>query len=185
MQEQRGYSSMRRIKQFLPAVIIAVLLAGCAQEKAAPAAQTTATPSAVPAWRQVETVLSQALIGTPDGKCEWEVWGWREQERYLWALCQAGAGFDAAAASLPLVLREASENVVEVAAIPDEGSDYDLSVKRLFPPAVQEKSRPMISTSARHPFTCWSAGTTRPCRRQFLPEPTIRCPPAVLLPFRR
>jgi len=48
-------------------------------------------------------------------------------------------GLDAAAASLPLVLRETSENAVEVAAIPKRRSDYDLSVKRLFPPAVQEK----------------------------------------------
>ncbi len=139
MREQGTYPFMQWNHQFLLIILIAVLLTSCAQEKVAPAPQQTATPAEIPAWRQVEEAISQALLETPDGKCEWEVWGWRGEERYLWALCQAGAGFDAPAASLPLVVREASDGAVEVTGYPEEGPENDLSVKRLFPPAVQEK----------------------------------------------
>ena len=76
--------------------VLIILLTGCATETAVPATPayptslSTATQpvsgsTAEPAsgWETVETQLSSAILRTPDGKCEWEVWGWLEQEVYV------------------------------------------------------------------------------------------------------
>lgn len=123
-------------------VLLAGLISGCTSEKTpqTPPSPSVNRPTAgLPTWRPIETSLSQVLLGTADGKCEWEVWGWHEQERYLWAFCQAGPGFDAEAVSLPVVAREIAGGTVEIVKIPEEGANFEISVKRLFPPAVQEK----------------------------------------------
>jgi len=132
--------------------VLIILLTGCATETAVPATPayptslSTATQpvsgsTAEPAsgWENVETQLSSAILRTPDGKCEWEVWGWLEQEVYVWAFCQSGAMPHASAASVPAVLHLREDQSVETVDLPQDGNAYGVSVRRLFPPAVQEK----------------------------------------------
>lgn len=124
------------------AVIILGLVSGCAKGRT-PTGPSNDAPSlstsAEPAWRQVEASISDAALGFEEGKCEWEVWGWMGQERYIWAFCQTGPEVNATAVSLPMVVRLATDGSVESIQLAHEGPEYTLSVQRLFPPAVQEK----------------------------------------------
>ena len=99
------------------------------------------TPSSAPKtiWGATETALSDAVLGVPDGKCEWEVLGWIEQERYVWAFCQSGPGVDAIGASQPAVVRVQANGSIQSVTLPEEGEDFSISVRSLFPPSVQEK----------------------------------------------
>ena len=105
-------------------------------------AAPTTTPTVsevVPVWSQVEVALSRSILGTVNGKCEWEVLGWLKQKVYVWALCQAGPGPGTTAASVPAVLWERQDQFIQNVEIPGDGTNYGVSIRRLFPPTVQDK----------------------------------------------
>ena len=144
------------LKLLIPLILLA-LLASCAggqtrvpfvetsasftatASRPAPTPTAEYTPTAMPAWRWVEAALSMKLLGTPDGKCEWDVWGWLKQEVYVWAPCQSAPKSDARAASVPAVLEIGKEESIQAVNLPEDGTAYSVSVRRLFPPAVQER----------------------------------------------
>ena len=58
------------------------LLSSCtAKDKNSRSSMSTPSPAPKTIWGATETALSDAVLGVPDGKCEWEVLGWIEQER--------------------------------------------------------------------------------------------------------
>ena len=116
------------------------LLSSCtAKDKNSKTSLSTPSPASKTAWGAAETAISNAVLGVPDGKCEWEVLGWIEQERYVWAFCQSGPGVDAIGVSQPAVVRVNANGLIQSITLPDEGNDFSVSVRRLFPPSVQEK----------------------------------------------
>jgi len=100
---------------------------------------TPTVPEVVPEWSQVEVALSRSILGTIDGKCEWEVWGWLKQKVYVWAVCQAAPGPGSTAASVPAVVWVRQDQSIQNVEIPGDGTNYAVSIWRLFPPAVQDK----------------------------------------------
>lgn len=134
---------LKNVGQYLATtVVILSLVSGCAKEvsPAEPSNEDPKLPTpAAPAWRQVEASISDAALGFEEGKCEWEVWGWMGQERYIWTFCQTGPEVNATAVSLPMVVHLATDGSVESIKLAQEGPEYTLSVQRLFPPAVQDK----------------------------------------------
>lgn len=137
-------------------LVIVLVLSGCSTSNVASlatpfagtpspirtqAAPTTipTVPEVVPEWSQVEVALSRSILGTVDGKCEWEVWGWLKQKVYVWALCQAGPGPDSTAASVPAVVWVRQDQSIQNVEIPGDGTNYGVSIRRLFPPAVQDQ----------------------------------------------
>lgn len=148
-------------------LVIPGLLGGCSKGKTTqnandnipPLPTVTGEDVDAPAWRQIESAISNALLGPGEGKCEWEVWGWLKQERFIWAFCQGGPELNATAASMPLVVRLASDGSVETIHYPQEGTDYTSNVKGLFPPAVQEKifaNEFDLFTAVNHLETRWN-----------------------------
>lgn len=166
-------------------LIIPGLLSGCAKVKTTQNANDNIPPLPIvtredvdaPAWRQVESAISDALLGTGEGKCEWEVWGWLKQERFIWAFCQEGPELNATAASMPLVVRLASDGSVETIHYPQEGTDYTFNVKGLFPPAVQEKifaNEFDLYTAVSHLETRWNYPSMPPAIYSRAGEPLPR-----------
>lgn len=90
-------------------------------------------------WSQLEGALSRSILGTVDGKCEWEVWGWLNLKVYVWALCQAGPGPGSTAASVPAVVWVRQDQSIQNVEISGNGTNYAVSIRKLFPPAVQDK----------------------------------------------
>lgn len=137
-------------------VVIVLVLSGCStgnvvsaatpfagtpsptRTQAAPTTTPT-VPEVVPVWSPVEVALSSSILRTPDGKCEWEVLGWLKQKVYVWALCQAGPGPGSTAASVPAVLWVRQDQSIQNVEIPGNGTNYGVSIRKLFPPAVQDK----------------------------------------------
>jgi len=100
---------------------------------------TRTQPTSIPAWSQAEASLSASILGTSGGKCEWEVWGWLEEKVYVWALCQAGPGLESSAASVPAVVWVRQDQSIQNVEIPGDGTAYGLSIRRMFPPALQAR----------------------------------------------
>lgn len=129
------------------AVLILGILSGCTRGRT-PAGPSNDAPS-LPApaaltseetpWQSVESAISQAAIGVKEGKCEWEVWGWWEKERYIWAFCQSGEEINAILSSGPRLVQLTSDGDVESVVKPRDGSLYLVDIRKLFPPAVQAK----------------------------------------------
>lgn len=143
-------------RSMLYILILVLVLSGCSTIKVvSPATPFSGTPSptrtqaaptttptvpeVVPKWSQVEGALSRSILGTVDGKCEWEVWGWLKQKVYVWALCQAGSGPGSTAVSVPAVVWVRQDQSIQNVEIPGDGTNYAVSIRRLFPPAVQDK----------------------------------------------
>lgn len=119
---------------------VLVLLSGCtAKNENSKTSMSTLSPAPKTIWDAAEITLSNAVLGIPGGKCEWEVLGWVEQERYVWAFCQSGPGVDAIGASQPAVVRVQANGSIQSVTIPEEGEEFSTNVRRLFPPSVQEK----------------------------------------------
>ena len=116
------------------------LLSSCtAKNKNSKSSMSTPSPASKTAWGAAESAISNAVLGIPGGKCEWEALGWFEQERYIWAFCQSGPGVDAIGASQPAVVRVQANGSIQSVTLPEEGDEFAFSVRRIFPPSVQEK----------------------------------------------
>jgi len=121
-------------------IIICLLLTSCgAKNSGKEFPNPTPEPTPATLWRVTESAIAEAVLGTPEGKCEWEMLGWRDQERYIWAFCQSGPGVEASGISTPAVVRLNSAGKVASVELPDEGKEFEIDVRRMFPPAVQEQ----------------------------------------------
>jgi hypothetical protein len=99
-------------------------------------------------WQEYEQALAKKLLSTASSKgkvlCEWELLGRAEQEVYVWAHCKGTtpvgenkSGFPAA--DMPAVVRlDEHGNVLDV-DIPGAGTHYAPSIRKMFPPDVQER----------------------------------------------
>ncbi len=146
---------LKQIFRGLITLILFSLLAGCAtKQMASPSptmavsptlTQTVPTPTeskpiTSPEWGGVESSLSKAmLVGQENGKCEWEVLGWMNQEVYVWAFCLGGPGEHSIGMSAPAVLHIQQDHSIQNIDLPDDGSGYPISIRRLFPPSIQER----------------------------------------------
>jgi hypothetical protein len=107
------------------------------------AAEPTAMPTS--RWVMYERALSFIFLGPPGntlpdmsmdyGLCEWEIWGQKENEVYVWALCQMDNAIGTAA-SAPAVIRLGKDGTILEVEMPDEGFG---NLKELFPEDVLAK----------------------------------------------
>lgn len=96
------------------------------------------TPTYSPRWVIYQTALSQAIVRTNDGLCEWDIFGVTDREVYVWALCQV-TGPIGTAGSIPAVIYLGENGEIEKVAIPRDGVDFGGDVLFLFPPYVQAR----------------------------------------------
>lgn len=100
----------------------------------------TRDPSLPPRWVLYERALASILLGPvgetqPDvsqdqGLCEWEIWGQKGIEIYVWAECQATDLATGTATSAPAVIRLAEDGSIAEVVMPDEGMG---NIRDLFP----------------------------------------------------
>lgn len=98
-----------------------------------------------PRWILYERALSYVFLGPPGktfpdmssnhGLCEWEIWGQKENEVYVWALCQAETAIGTAT-SAPAVIRLEKDGTILEVEMPNEGFG---NLKELFPEDVLAK----------------------------------------------
>ena len=152
------------------------LLSNCSvKNKNSKSSMSTPSPAPKTIWGAAETALSNAVLGVPGGKCEWEVLGWFEQERYIWAFCQSGPGVDAIGASQPAVVRVSANGLVQSVTLPGEGNDFSVSVRRLFHRPSRRKSSLRILIFML-PFPTWKrAGGIRHFHPRFSNKPEDHC----------
>jgi WD40 repeat protein len=136
-------SHHRRTLMFLGLILVlfaaAILGTRWIPEHRQPAAppQASLLPQTDPPRSTIEKDLARGMSLSPDSLCEWEVWGRLDQEVYVWALCEEAPG--GTAASMPLALTlDAAGDVAGIRA-PGEGLNYAASIRRIFPPEVQER----------------------------------------------
>ncbi len=105
-----------------------------------PTITTVPTPFPdTPRWVLYERALSHIFLGPPEktlpdmsvdhGLCEWEIWGQKENEIYVYALCQANNEIGTAT-SAPAVIRLGEGGAILEIEMPDEGFG---NLKELFP----------------------------------------------------
>ena len=97
-------------------------------------------PADTPRWLLYERALSYIFLDSPGKKtlpdmssdhgwCEWEIWGQKENEVYVWALCQANNAVGTAV-SAPAVIRLGKAGTILEIEMPEEGFG---NLKELFP----------------------------------------------------
>jgi hypothetical protein len=100
----------------------------------------TRDPSLPPRWIEFERALASVLLGTsgnitPDvsrdqGLCEWEFWGQKGEQVYVWAECINDAG---TAVSAPAVIFLREDGHIKAVVMPQEGWG---NIEDLFPDPV-------------------------------------------------
>jgi hypothetical protein len=123
--------------------ILSIVLSSCAP--APPAVSVEKKPSNTPRWVLYESALSDIFLGPPGetlqnintdhGLCEWEIWGQKENEVYVWALCQANNSVGTAT-SAPAVIRLEKGGTIAEVEMPEEGFG---NLRELFPVDVLAK----------------------------------------------
>jgi len=88
-----------------------------------------------PRWVAYERALSQVFLDSVHGWCEWEIWGQKENEVYVWALCQANNSVGTAISAPALIRLEKDGTIAEV-EMPEEGFG---NLSELFPEDVLAK----------------------------------------------
>ncbi len=123
----------------IPILILGLLTSCGAKNGGKDASNATPVPTPVTVWGATEAAISTAILGTPGGKCEWEMLGWQESERYIWAFCQSGPEPGASGVSAPVKVEVNLTGEVLSTTIPDAGTNFSSDVIRMFPPAAREK----------------------------------------------
>ena len=100
----------------------------------------TRDPSLPPRWVEFERALASVLLGpsgniVPDvsrnqGLCEWEFWGQKGEQVYVWAECLNEAG---TAVSSPAVIFLSEDGHIKAVVMPQEGWG---NIEELFPDPV-------------------------------------------------
>lgn len=117
-------------------------------------------PTLTAGWQEVEGALAEKLMADDLKRgpvlCEWAYLGRKDLEIYLYVECKATVplteddhllpGLD-----IPAVVRFSPQGGISEIAIPGAGSLYAKDIRRLFPPAVQERIiNHKINTRALH-----------------------------------
>lgn len=102
----------------------------------------TRDTSLPPRWMEFERALASVLLGPPGntqpevsqdhGLCEWEFWGQKGEQIYVWAECQANVPL-AAATSTPAIIFLDENGHIKAVVMPDEGWG---NIQTLFPEPV-------------------------------------------------
>lgn len=121
------------MKKILYLFTLLFLLSACKSEPT--------TPSGRP-WAEYENALAEALLHDK-GLCEWEIWGQKELEVYVWAECQMSTEPNSAASG-PAVVYLAPDGTIEKVVIPRDGINYGPDIEKLFPQNVQ----PLINSTS-------------------------------------
>lgn len=105
-----------------------------------PLPSATIDPNEPPRWIEFERALASILLGqagntVPDlsrdqGLCEWEFWGQKGEQVYVWAECQNDAG---TATSSPAVIFLSKDGHIKAVVLPEEGWG---NLEQLFPKQV-------------------------------------------------
>ena len=104
-----------------------------------PAPTPEPTPTSVPRWQIYETALSQAVLNTTDGLCEWEILGVGAHEVYVFTLCKVRAPIGSAGFG-PAVIYLAENGSIEKVTIPRDGTYYGVDIEALFPADIRDKA---------------------------------------------
>lgn len=144
MPEGSGDEISLPVRRILFFVMVLLSLSACVSSGTRPPLEEpsqTVRATPIPRWIEYETALASVLIPDPfpRGKvlCEWDIWGYTEQEVYVWVLCQVDSSAQGTAGSAPAVVYLAPDGMIEKVVMPRDGVDYPEDVKRLFPPDVQ------------------------------------------------
>lgn len=106
------------------------------------ALQSTSTPR----WMEYQIALLHGIHPVypftekdiDEGLCEWSILGQRQQQVYVWAMCQIQPPAGISGKSVPVVIRLSDAgNIVEV-RIPRDGINYAEDIETFFPPNIQE-----------------------------------------------
>ncbi len=98
------------------------------------------TPIMVSRWKLYEAALSEEIMWAPS-ICEWTILGSTKREVYVWALCYTIDMYASAhsAASVPAVIYLDAQGQIVRVAIPGDGTQYSIDIRKLFPPDLQKK----------------------------------------------
>lgn len=89
-------------------------------------------------WMIYEQALAREVLHGVNGICEWDIFGQRDQEVYVWALCQVTNDVSGTAGSVPAVIYLDSSGSIERVQIPGNGTQYGVDIRKLFPKELQE-----------------------------------------------
>jgi len=99
-------------------------------------------PVQVERWNEYEDALAIAFFKSyyqpEEVVCEWVILGQTDQEVYVWAHCASIYSAGPSQGSIPTVIRIGANGSVQNAEIPGSGTAYGPSIRRLFPPDLQE-----------------------------------------------
>jgi hypothetical protein len=102
----------------------------------------TPDPVQVEKWNEYEDALALAFFKSyyqpEEVVCEWVILGQTDREVYVWAHCASIYSAGPSQGSIPTVIRIGANGSVQNAEIPGSGTAYGPSIRRLFPPDLQE-----------------------------------------------
>lgn len=103
----------------------------------------TITPIPLPTtkverWMEYQNAFAIKMFGASDAICEWEIFGQKKQEVYVWALCQTVNREINSAGSVPAVIHLGNDGSIEV-QFPGDGANYGVDIRKMFPLELQEK----------------------------------------------
>jgi hypothetical protein len=127
-------------------LLLVGLATACARLPAALPPTATPAPS-LPRWKLWERALGDILNGPPEntrpdlsqdhGICEWEIWGQKGNDVYVWALCKVyHTGIGTTATSAPAIVRLGAGDQIQAVILPAEGWG---NIGSLFPDDVLQK----------------------------------------------
>jgi hypothetical protein len=125
-------------------------------------------------WMEYENALAKVILPISSGICEWEILGQKNQEVYVWAICQVTNNSLDSAASLPAVILLGSDGGIEKVQIPGDGTHYAIDIRKMFPKELQDK----IFNQSVDTGKMWSHIKLR----QKNPEPPLIVASGVILP---
>ena len=88
---------------------------------------------------EYEHALALEILGTSDAICEWEILGQKNQEVYVWAVCQISDLNIGSAASLPAVIYLRINGNIEKVQVPGDGTQYGIEIRKMFPTELQDR----------------------------------------------
>ena len=88
---------------------------------------------------EYEHALALELVGTPNAICEWVVLGQKDQEVYVYAMCQITDLSIGTAATIPVVIHLGNNGSIEKVQLPGSGTQYGNNIRKMFPPELQDK----------------------------------------------
>src|SRR5215213_1067893 len=104
----------------------------------------TPDPIQVESWKDYQTELAKLVLAQHAGNevlldetalCEWDVLGRSDQEVYVWAMCSSPHSGD----TKPALIHLMPDGSIQKVEVPFHGSDWELTIRKLFSSDVREK----------------------------------------------